>query len=190
MRSTITIDTDVSAIDVTIVSAMMPRTSSIIAAPRIALPEWVLSLPISFRVSTVIETEVAVRMTPMNRFCRYNGADRPELIIPGRLKYFATKYPPISGTMTPIKAMTKDAFPVRFNSWTSVSSPAVNISTMTPISAESLINCVSEMTFSIAGPRISPAKSAPTTCGIWTRLVKRPNTFVDKSMSAKSKRNL
>ena len=44
----------------------MPRISSITAAPRIAVPTRLFSLPISRSVSTVIETEVAVRTTPMN----------------------------------------------------------------------------------------------------------------------------
>ncbi len=54
------------------VNAMIPRISSMIAAPRMALPALVESLPSSFRVSTVIETDVAVSTTPMKRCCR-NG---------------------------------------------------------------------------------------------------------------------
>ena len=50
------------------VSRISPRMSSISAAPRIALPDRVESLPISLRVSTLIETEVAVRMVPTNMF--------------------------------------------------------------------------------------------------------------------------
>jgi hypothetical protein len=42
---------------------MMPNTSSIRAAARMALPERVENLPISFKVSTVIDTEVAVKIT-------------------------------------------------------------------------------------------------------------------------------
>jgi hypothetical protein len=53
---------------VMIVRAMMPSTSSMMAAPRMALPEWVFSFPSSFKVSTVMLTEVAVKMTPMNIF--------------------------------------------------------------------------------------------------------------------------
>ena len=48
------------------VRTMMPRISSITAAPSIAVPTRLFSLPISRSVSTVIETEVAVRTTPMN----------------------------------------------------------------------------------------------------------------------------
>lgn len=51
---------------VSTVSTTMPRISSMTAAPRIAVPTLLLSLPISRRVSTVIETEVAVSTTPMN----------------------------------------------------------------------------------------------------------------------------
>ena len=57
-----------SAMLITTVRAMMPRISSMIAAPSIALPARVESLPISFSVSTVILTEVAVRMMPMKIF--------------------------------------------------------------------------------------------------------------------------
>ena len=53
---------------VMIVRAMIPSTSSMMAAPRMALPEWVFSFPSSFKVSTVMLTEVAVKMTPMNIF--------------------------------------------------------------------------------------------------------------------------
>lgn len=54
---------------VTMVRAIRPRMSSIRAAARMVLPTTVLSLPISLRASTVMETEVAVRMTPMKTFC-------------------------------------------------------------------------------------------------------------------------
>ena len=53
---------------VTIVSATMPRISSIIAAPNIAFPERVFNFPISLSVSTVILTDVAVSITPTNTF--------------------------------------------------------------------------------------------------------------------------
>ena len=56
-----------------IVNAIIPRTSSITAAPRIAFPASVLSFPISRSVSTVILTEVAVRITPIN-ILRYIAA--------------------------------------------------------------------------------------------------------------------
>ena len=39
---------------VTIVRAMIPKISSIMAAPRIAFPDLVFNLPNSFKVSTVI----------------------------------------------------------------------------------------------------------------------------------------
>ena len=53
---------------VTTVRAMTPKISSIMAAPRIALPARVLSFPNSFSVSTVILTEVAVRIIPIKIF--------------------------------------------------------------------------------------------------------------------------
>ena len=51
---------------ITKVRTMMPITSSIIAALRIVVPTFPFSLPISFNDSTVMLTEVAVRITPMN----------------------------------------------------------------------------------------------------------------------------
>ena len=48
------------------VSSRMPSTSSMIAALRMVVPTLPLSLPISRRVSTVMLTEVAVMMVPMN----------------------------------------------------------------------------------------------------------------------------
>ena len=49
----------------TMVKMMIPMISSRTAAPRIALPTGPFSLPISRSASTVILTEVAVRITPM-----------------------------------------------------------------------------------------------------------------------------
>ena len=43
---------------------MMPTMSSMRAAPRMVAPTWVLSLPISVRVSTVMLTEVAANTVP------------------------------------------------------------------------------------------------------------------------------
>ena len=51
---------------ITKVSTKIPITSSMIAALRIVVPSSVLSLPISFRASTVMLTLVAVIITPMN----------------------------------------------------------------------------------------------------------------------------
>ena len=53
---------------VTIVNAIMPNISSIKAAPNIAFPVLLLSLPSSFKVSTVILTDVAVNIIPINIF--------------------------------------------------------------------------------------------------------------------------
>ena len=46
----------------------------------------VLSFPSSFRVSTVMLTEVAVSMTPINIFCKKRLPPASDSIIPGRLK--------------------------------------------------------------------------------------------------------
>ena len=51
---------------VTIVSTIIPMISSITAAPRIVVPTFPFSLPISRSVSTVILTDVAVSTTPTN----------------------------------------------------------------------------------------------------------------------------
>ena len=48
------------------VSTMMPITSSMMALDIISVPISPLSLPSSFRVCTVMPTEVAVIIVPMN----------------------------------------------------------------------------------------------------------------------------
>ena len=68
LSSTIPIRTDVSARLVIKVRATIPRISSMIAAPRMAFPARVFSLPISLSVSTVMLTDVAVKITPINIF--------------------------------------------------------------------------------------------------------------------------
>ena len=75
-----------SAMLLMMVKAMMPSTSSMMAAPKMALPERVFSLPSSFRVSTEMLTEVAVRITPMNMFCRNTGVVASDSMTPGWLK--------------------------------------------------------------------------------------------------------
>ena len=47
------------------VKAIIPKISSIIAAPSIDVPTLPLSFPISLSVSTVILTDVAVNTTPI-----------------------------------------------------------------------------------------------------------------------------
>ena len=64
-------------------------------------------------------------------------APASESIIPGLLKKYATTKPPARGTRTPSNAITNEAFPLFFNSSISVSIPAQNIRTTTPISAAS-----------------------------------------------------
>ena len=55
---------------VTTVRAIIPRISSMRAAPIIAFPALVDSLPSSLSVSTVMLTDVAVSIMPMNIFWR------------------------------------------------------------------------------------------------------------------------
>ena len=168
------------------VRAMIPSTSSMMAAPKMAFPALVFSLPISFRVSTEILTLVAVRITPIKMFCSMILADALEAIIPGLLKNQATPKPPASGTSTPNSAMIKEALPLFFSSSISVSRPAQNINTITPISDTSWINSVCFKIPKQAGPSSSPASSAPTTWGILTFLVRSPNTLVLSNISARS----
>ena len=171
---------------VIMVSAMIPRISSITAAPKIALPARVLSFPISLSVSTEMLTDVAVRMTPTKTFCSITIVSLVPSV--GLLKKYVSAEPPSKGTITPIRAMIKDALPVFFSSRTSVSRPAVNIRIITPSSAICVINSVSVSTLSMAGPSTRPATSAPTTWGILNRLVTSPNTFVVRRIKARSKR--
>ena len=58
--------TDTSLALIKTVRATIPIISSIIAAPTIVVPDLVLSLPVSLRVSTEIVTDVAIKMTPIN----------------------------------------------------------------------------------------------------------------------------
>ena len=164
------------------VNAMIPRISSMIAAPRMALPALVESLPSSFRVSTVIETDVAVSTTPMKRCCR-NGEQASLSPLPTPIAA-ASPSPPNSGTITPRRAIMNDALPVFLSSLTSVVSPAVNISTITPISDSSEMNSVSFTTLRTAGPSITPANNAPTTCGSFIFFVTSPRILVESSISA------
>ena len=78
--------TDESARLVITVRAMIPRISSIMAAPKMAFPALVFNLPISFKVSTEILTEVAVKITPMKTFCKIRLVPAADSNIPGRLK--------------------------------------------------------------------------------------------------------
>ena len=146
----------------TSVRATRPSTSSINAAAKMVLPTFVSSLPISFSVSTVMLTEVAVKIVPTNTF-----SSIPLLSMsPAAAAPHASAAPITSGTSTPSSATQKPAFPLCFNSLMSVPIPAENIRTMTPSSLSWEMNSVSVRTFRPAGPKIRPASSAPTTCGI------------------------
>ena len=96
----------------------------------------------------------------------------------------------VFGINQPQWLMENDAFHVFFNSVRSVSSPAVNIKTITPSSAICLIKSVSCNTFNIAGPNTSPANKAPTTCGIENFFVTKPKTFVLNRINAISNKYL
>ena len=84
-----------------------------IAAPRIAVPTLPFKCPISCNASTVILTEVAVRITPIKI---------DSMIL---FPYITDKTAPmISGINTPHNAMTNAGIPLFFNSSISVSRPA------------------------------------------------------------------
>ena len=67
------------------VKAMMPSTSSMIAAPtKWRCPERVFSLPSSFSVSTEMLTEVGGEDNGrMNMFCRNTGVVASDSMTPG-----------------------------------------------------------------------------------------------------------
>ena len=149
-----------SAMEEMTVSTIMPKISSMTAAPKMVLATFVFSLPSSFKVSTVMLTLVAVRITPMNICCR--------MLSPAP-KIAAMPHPISRGTMTPMVATMVEETPTFFKSLILVSKPAVNINTITPISEILSIKSVSSKTekpnngFKIAGPSKSPANNAPTT---------------------------
>ena len=59
------------------VNKITPKISSIKAAPKIMLPERVDKRPISFKVSTEILTEVAVKIRPMNTLFNTSAVPNP-----------------------------------------------------------------------------------------------------------------
>ena len=164
----------------TIVKAMIPKTSSITAAAKIAFPLSVFIAPISFKVSTVIPTEVAVKITPKNKFSIQ--ASGPTLYI------MPIAYPIARGTKTPNTAITNAFKPAFFRSVILVSRPAPNIKTITPISDKveiRLLGCTKPKT---AGPNKIPASKAPTTAGIRNFRENNPKTFVPNKIRARSNR--
>ena len=82
------------------------------AAARMVLPALVSSFPISFRVSTVMLTEVAVRTVPTNTFSRKLLLS----IIPVLAAPQARAVPMANGTSTPSRATKKPAFPLCLSS--------------------------------------------------------------------------
>ena len=73
--------------------------------------------------------------------------------------------PIASGTKTPAHAISVAIGPVFTSSFKSVSSPAENIRSITPISAISVRNSVWLTHPNTPGPIKSPAMIIPTTCG-------------------------
>ena len=176
---------------ITNVSTMMPITSSIMAAESTTVPTRPLSFPNSRNVSTVIDTLVAVMITPINTHFNASCVEcKPK-------NGTAMPNPSASGTKTPASA-TKLAFkPERFSSPRSVSSPAPNMMRITPSSAKNVRNSVERTGIKRppvigphkAGPTKMPAKSAPTTCGKPSLFITSPNVFVATKMMAKSNKN-
>ena len=140
------------------------------------------SFPSSFKVSTVILTEVAVKTIPINILCTVLLT----FTISSFLNISATANPPKSGIITPNEAIINDAFPLSLSSSILLSKPAVNMSTITPW----LINSVSFKILNIAGPSIKPASNAPTTCGRLNPLVSNDKHFVLNNISAMSNKYL
>ncbi len=152
-RRTIPICVSGSRILMTMVSTMMPMTSSIIAALIIVVPSSPLSLPRSLSACTVMDTLVAVIMTPMNTFLRNSS-------VPGSPKPWkspeSTK-PPIRGTSTPQLAIRSALKPTFTSSRRFVPRPAENMRRMTPISAMSLMTSVCFTRPKMPGPIKRPA---------------------------------
>ena len=62
---------------VTTVNKITPKMSSIKAAPKIMFPDGVDKRPISFKVSTEILTEVAVKIRPINTLLNTSVVPNP-----------------------------------------------------------------------------------------------------------------
>ena len=87
-------------------------------------------------------TDVAVKITPTNTACTNTVLPCAGSIQPSFKNQNVNAPPPIRGTITPQSAIIKDASPHFFSSLISVSRPAQNIRTITPISARWSINAV------------------------------------------------
>ena len=99
--------------EVTRVRHTRPSTSSMRAAARMVLPAFVVSLPISRSVSTVMLTEVAVSTVPRNRPCSTRG---PPLLSSPPVKAYISTVPSPRGTSTPHSATRKPDLPLAFRS--------------------------------------------------------------------------
>lgn len=121
------------------------------------VPTSLFNFPSSFSVSTVMPTLVAVRMTPTKN---------ASIHCPGR-KINPTPNPSASGSKTPPMAMRNAFSPVRRISFRSVSSPAENMTSTTPISAKvpsglSAVFCMGKSHPSkVSFPKIAPQMDGP-----------------------------
>ena len=168
------------------VSTIRPSTSSMIAAESTMVPTLLFSLPSSRRVSTVIPTLVAVMMTPMKRQPKRFSVPKKSTAMPNPIP---------RGSNTPPSAMRKETSPVFFRSLRSVSSPAVNMTNITPTSAKALsilfslsgkiqLSGISKNNPHIAGPMINPARMYPRTCGRPIFLINMPSILAENSITA------
>ena len=187
--------TEASRKPIAIDNTTMPITSSMIAADRITVPTLPLSLPISFSVSTVMPTLVAARITPINTASSISVLSAASAENPPK-KGTASKNPPATGTSTPPNAMSVAFSPERLSSLTSVSKPAENRISTTPISAMPLRKIFSSTPGftgdhqpncpQIAGPIKRPATTMPTTCGKPILRISIPRALVANSIIARS----
>ena len=94
------------------VNAIIPRMSSIIAAPKMDVPIFPFNFPISRSVSTVMLTDVAVKTMPTKALSK-------KIMVSGLSPWKNRKYvknPLPRGIKTPTKAMITADFPVAFRS--------------------------------------------------------------------------
>ena len=99
------------------------RISSMTAAPRMVVPSLESRKCNSLRTSTEIETEVAANVTPKKMACSFE-----------KEKSFPNRKTRPTGTMTPQTATENAGFKYFLSSSKSLSSPAMNIKMITPIS--------------------------------------------------------
>ena len=113
----------VFAIPLTIARTIIPRISSMTAAPMMILDSLTSMSFMSLMTRAVIPTLVATMAAPMNM----DEYMSPSVTVMNR-------YPTMKGTMTPMTATRSAAFPTDVRSVTLVSNPTVNRRKMTPSS--------------------------------------------------------